>query len=155
MGSKSGQHNKTSTHEIFLLWHHRWKGDQPRISNHLFLEEERVFPQQYIYVFSEELLGVLEKKFSQKCKKRHKLRIFLFLRKVIFRPQDCIFNRLIISKIYEVMMSISTWDREPFWTYPLNHIWSWSKIWVTFWLNCGHWYKVFNFYQLLYQFEII
>ena len=25
------------------------------------------------------------------------------------------------------------------------------KIWDTFWLNCGHWYKVLNFYQLLYH----
>ena len=32
--------------------------------------------------------------------------------------------------------------------------WTWSKIWDTFWLNCWHWHKVLNFYQLLYQFEI-
>ena len=28
------------------------------------------------------------------------------------------------------------------------------KMWDTFWLNCGHWYKVLNFYQLLCQFII-
>ena len=26
---------KHLTHKVFLLWHHHWKGDQPRLKRHL------------------------------------------------------------------------------------------------------------------------
>ena len=56
---------------------------------------------------------------------RHRLRFFLFYRKVIFRSQDiqvfCVFNHPMIYQIFDIMMSIGTWDRTPFWIYLLSH----------------------------------
>ena len=54
------------------------------------------------------------------CHLRHGLRIFLFHRKVMFRSQYiqvfvCIFNHPMTYQIYNIMMSISTWDRVHFW----------------------------------------
>ena len=56
---------------------------------------------------------------------RHRLRFFLFCRKVIFCSQDiqvfCVFNHPMIYQIFDIMMSISTWDRVHFWIYLLSH----------------------------------
>ena len=65
----------------------------------------------------------------------HRLRTFLFRRKIMFRSQDiqvfCIFNHPMIYRIYDVRMSISTWDKVHFWIYLLNHnLWS-HQTWPT------------------------
>ena len=139
------------------MWYHLWKGDQPRLKRHLCLEEERVFPPQYIYEFWE-LLGVLEKRCSQKCKKRDRLKSFLYHRKFIFCSQNSrVFAFLTIPLFSKSMMPWWVLVHETggffkyiFWT-TTGHD---QRIWDTFWLNHGHWYKVLNFYQLLYQFKI-
>ena len=59
------------------------------------------------------------------CHLRHKLRIFLFRRKVMFHSQDiqvfCIFNHPMFYQICDVMMNMSIWDSVHFWIYLLNH----------------------------------
>ena len=58
------------------------------------------------------------------CHLRHRLRIFLFHRKVMFRVQDIqVFVFLIIPwhTKSDFMKRISTWDRVHFWIYFLNH----------------------------------
>ena len=58
------------------------------------------------------------------CHLRHKFRIFLFCRKVMFRFQDIqvfVFSTIPWFSISDVMMSITTWDRVQFWVYLLNH----------------------------------
>ena len=59
------------------------------------------------------------------CHLKHRLRIFMFRRKITFRFQDiqgfCIFNHRIIYRISDVTMSISTWDKVHFSIYLLNH----------------------------------
>ena len=51
------------------------------------------------------------------CHLRHKLRILLFRRKVVFRRYSsfCIFNHPMMYQSFDVIMSISTWDKMHFW----------------------------------------
>ena len=59
------------------------------------------------------------------CHLKHKLRIFLFCRKIIFLfsrySSFGIFNHPIIYQICDAMMSISTLNRAHFWIFLLNH----------------------------------
>ena len=62
------------------------------------------------------------------CCLRHRLRIFLFRRKIVLFSRYssfCIFNHPMIYQICDVTMSISTWGRLHFWIYLLNNN-SWS-----------------------------
>ena len=59
------------------------------------------------------------------CHLRHRLRTFLFHRKVTFHSRDIqfffIFNHPMIYQICETMISIGTWGRVHIWIYLLNH----------------------------------
>ena len=58
------------------------------------------------------------------CHLRHRLRIFLFHRKVATfsrYPSFCVSNHPMIHQICDIMMIISTWDRVYFWICLLNH----------------------------------
>ena len=49
---------------------------------------------------------------------------FILLKSYVLFPRYssfCIFNYPMICQIFDVMMSISTWDRVHFWIYLLNH----------------------------------
>ena len=61
------------------------------------------------------------------CHLNHRLRIFLFHRKIMCRRYSsfCIFNHPMIYQLSDVTMSISAWDKVHFWIYLLNHK-SWS-----------------------------
>ena len=49
----------------------------------------------------------------------------------------CIFNHPMIYQIYDVMMSISTWDRVHFWIYVLNHNSLSAQTWPINWYKQG------------------
>ena len=70
-------------------------------------------------------------------------------------PYCCIFSsEMLWSSVSNAFCkSIKTPQRNCLLSVALS-IWTWSKLWDTFWLNCGHWHKVLNFDQLLYQFKI-
>ena len=56
------------------------------------------------------------------CYLRHKLRIFLFHRKIMFHSQDIqVFLFLTISWFTKSDVIMSRWDRAHFWIYLLNH----------------------------------
>ena len=98
------------------------------------------------------------KKVFSEMQKEGQVKKFLYRRKFIFCSQNSrVFAFLTIPLFSKSMMPWWVLVHETgglfkyiFWT-TTGHD---QKIWDTFWLNYGHWYKVLNLYQLLYQFKI-
>ena len=83
----------------------------------------------------------IKRQLLKMCHLRHRLRIFLFCRKVMFRFKDVklffIFNHPIIYQIYDIMMGVTTRCRVRFCIYLLNHNSFSNQTWSTGWYKQG------------------
>ena len=119
--------NEDETFRSFILNSFRWHNlittnFKPFQVTPTYLHLRIYFLRMYFINFSwtERILKVSSTtkwQILKMCHLRHKLRILLFRRKVIFRRYSsfCIFNHPMIYQICDVIKSISTWDRMHFW----------------------------------------
>ena len=117
------------------------KGGRSRISNKFRIqisgqhklcwsshENQGIWTHAFQCFISFKVTSAAKRWLLKMCHLRHRLRIFLFHRKVMFRSEDIqvfVFLTMhwFINGCHDehVMMSISTWDRVHFWIYLVNH----------------------------------